>query len=94
MRTELSVLFRFTLRIAAWSSGNYVMMPIDRADRHDPAPFGRNEEADSVIKPPKWAALFTFPLPTPVLRPQLIVEAGLLAAVLNFRRPSLSRTAQ
>ena len=65
MRTELSVLFRFTLRIAAWSSGSYVMMPIDRADRHDPAPFGRNEEADSVIKPPKWAALFTFPLPHP-----------------------------
>ena len=27
--------------------------------------------------------------PTLVLRPQLLVEAGLLAAVLNFRRPLL-----
>ena len=80
--------------MAAWSSGNYVMMPIDRADRHDPAPFGRNEEADSVIKPPKWAALSTFPLPHPSPAPTAhdIVEAGLLAVVLNFRRPSLSRT--
>ena len=70
------------------------MMPIDRADRHDLAPFGRNEEAGSVIKSPKGQLSAHSHLPTPVLRPQLIVEAGLLAAVLNFRRPSLSRTTQ
>ena len=53
MRTKLFVLPIHSLRIAAWPSGHYVMMPIDRADRHDPAPFGRNEGTGSFTQSPK-----------------------------------------